>query len=47
VRTKSRVARIDPDYVRDHRQSQLYSALAWDCIGRNESQVQRSGEMRD
>ena len=33
VRTKSRVALIDPDYVRNHRESQLYSALAWECIG--------------
>jgi hypothetical protein len=32
VRTKSRVALIDPDYVRNHRKSQLYSALAWECI---------------
>jgi hypothetical protein len=32
VRTKSRVAQIDPDYVRNHRESQLYSALAWECI---------------
>jgi hypothetical protein len=32
VRTKSRVALIDPDYVRNHRESQLYSALAWECI---------------
>jgi Glycosyltransferase sugar-binding region containing DXD motif len=33
VRTKSHVALIDPDYVRNHRKSQLYSALAWACIG--------------
>lgn len=33
VRTKSRVAPIDPDYVRNHREDQLYSALAWECIG--------------
>ncbi|HVJ55670.1 MAG TPA: glycosyltransferase [Aliidongia sp.] len=32
VRTKSRVALIDPQYVRDHRQDQLYSALVWSCI---------------
>jgi hypothetical protein len=32
VRTKSRVALIDPDYVRNHRENQLYSALAWECI---------------
>jgi hypothetical protein len=32
VRTKSRVAVIDPDYVRNHRENQLYSALAWECI---------------
>ena len=32
VRTKARVALIDPDYVRKHRESQLYSALAWACI---------------
>lgn len=39
VRTKSRVALINPDYVREHRRSQLYSALAWECIGLNQSQV--------
>lgn len=33
VRTRSRVALIDPAYVREHRQSQLYSALVWACIG--------------
>ena len=32
VRTKSHVAVIDPNYVRQHRESQLYSALAWSCI---------------
>jgi Glycosyltransferase sugar-binding region containing DXD motif len=32
VRTKSLVALIDPNYVREHRESQLYSALAWSCI---------------
>lgn len=32
VRTKSRVALIDPDYVREHRESQLYSALVWSCL---------------
>jgi hypothetical protein len=32
VRTKSLVALIDPNYVRQHRESQLYSALAWSCI---------------
>jgi hypothetical protein len=32
VRTKSRVPLIDPDYVRNHRKSQLFSALAWECI---------------
>ena len=32
VRTKSRVALIDPDYVRTHRENQLFSALAWECI---------------
>jgi hypothetical protein len=32
VGTKSRVALIDPNYVRKHRESQLYSALAWSCI---------------
>ena len=32
VRTKSRVARIDPDYVRAHREHQLYSALVYSCI---------------
>ena len=32
VRTKARVAQIDPDYVRNHRESQLFSALAWECI---------------
>ena len=32
VRTKSCVAPIDPDFVRHHRERQLYSALAWECI---------------
>ncbi len=32
VRTKSRVALIDPDYVRKHRDNQLYSALTWECV---------------
>jgi hypothetical protein len=32
VRTKSLVELIDPNYVRKHRESQLYSALAWSCI---------------
>ena len=32
VRTKSHVAVINPNYVREHRESQLYSALAWSCI---------------
>lgn len=32
VRTKARVALIDPKYVREHRETQLYSALAWSCI---------------
>jgi len=27
-----RVARIDPDYVRAHREHQLYSALVYSCI---------------
>jgi hypothetical protein len=31
VRTKSRVAQITPDYVRDHRDRQLYSALVCAC----------------
>jgi hypothetical protein len=42
VRTKSWVAVIDPEFVRNHRENQLYSALAWECIGYNESQVHRS-----
>ncbi len=33
VRTQSWVALIDPDFVRAHRESQLFSALAWECIG--------------
>jgi hypothetical protein len=32
VRTKSLVAVIDPNYVRAHREAQLYSALCWSCI---------------
>jgi hypothetical protein len=32
VRTKSQVALIDPAYVREHRERQLYSALVWSCI---------------
>ena len=32
VRTRSRVARISPNYVREHRQHQLYSALICACI---------------
>jgi Glycosyltransferase sugar-binding region containing DXD motif len=32
VRTKSRVALINPKYVREHRDHQLYSALVWSCI---------------
>ncbi len=32
VRTKPMVARINPGYVREHRQTQLYSALAWACV---------------
>ena len=32
VRTSSRVARIDPDYVREHRTCQLYSMLVWSCL---------------
>jgi hypothetical protein len=32
IRTKSRVARINPQYVREHREHQLYSALVWSCI---------------
>ena len=34
VRTKSRVALIDPLYVQAHREHQLYSALVCSCIGR-------------
>jgi len=37
VRTKPWVAVIDPDYVRNHRESQLYSALACECVGYDES----------
>ncbi|HLZ03970.1 MAG TPA: glycosyltransferase [Bradyrhizobium sp.] len=32
VRTKARVAQIDPDYVRKHQKNQLYSALVCACI---------------
>lgn len=32
VRTESRIAPIDPKYVREHRDSQLYSALVCSCI---------------
>jgi hypothetical protein len=32
VRTKSRIPLIDPDFVRRHRECQLYSALVWACI---------------
>jgi hypothetical protein len=32
VRTKSRVAQINPEYVREHREHQLYSALVCSCI---------------
>jgi hypothetical protein len=32
VRTKSRVALINPAYVREHRDRQLYSALVYSCI---------------
>jgi hypothetical protein len=32
VRTKSRVALIDPKYVQEHRDRQLYSALVCSCI---------------
>jgi hypothetical protein len=32
VRTKSRVALIDPAYIGEHRRRQLYSALVWSCI---------------
>ena len=34
VRTKSRVALIDPLYVQEHREHQLYSALVCSCIAR-------------
>jgi hypothetical protein len=34
VRTKSRVALIDPAYIGRHRDSQLYSALVWSCISK-------------
>ncbi len=32
VRTRARVAEIDPDYVRKHRMRQLYSRLVCSCI---------------
>jgi Glycosyltransferase sugar-binding region containing DXD motif len=32
VRTKSRVAQIDPAYIAEHRKYQLYSALVWSCL---------------
>jgi hypothetical protein len=32
VRTKSRIAEITPAYIGEHRQTQLYSALVWECI---------------
>lgn len=32
VRTKSRVAAITPDYVREHRRQELYSALVCSCV---------------
>jgi hypothetical protein len=32
VRTKSRVAQIDPAYIAEHRKHQLYSALVWSCL---------------
>ena len=32
VRTKPRVAQITPEYVREHREHQLYSALICSCI---------------
>lgn len=34
VRTKSRVAQIDPAYIGEHRNRQLYSALVWSCISK-------------
>jgi len=34
VRTRSKVAEIDPAYVRKHRERQLYSALVCACISR-------------
>lgn len=37
VRTKSRVPLINPDYVRNHRDSQLFSALVCECMGWSES----------
>jgi hypothetical protein len=33
VRTKPHVAVINPEFVRAHRESQLYSALAWSVLG--------------
>jgi hypothetical protein len=32
VRTRKRIAEIDPDYVRQHREHQLYSKLVCSCI---------------
>jgi hypothetical protein len=32
VRTRSKIAAIDPQYVREHRDRQLYSALVCSCI---------------
>ena len=32
ISTKSRIARINPDYVREHRTRQLYSMLVCSCI---------------
>jgi hypothetical protein len=32
VRTRARVAQINPQYVREHRERQLYSALVCSCI---------------
>ncbi len=34
VRTKFPVALIDPQFVRDHRGHQLFSALVWSCVRR-------------
>jgi hypothetical protein len=35
VRTRSKVAAIDPQFVREHRERQLYSALVCSCISKN------------